>query len=410
MSRTGFFIILLVLYILIEVYIYKAFLQIFENQRWVTVVYWLVTVLTILSMYGMSQFSKPGEMRSPWVNVAFGMAIGIIFYKILFALFLLVQDLSRITYGGARKIVDATQDIPSRRKFLTSSAAFLLGLPLASTLYGLTRGKYDYTVEKTKLPLPFHTKNIDGFKVAQISDIHAGTFDSLEGVEKGIDMIMAQKPDIIVFTGDLVNSHLEEIEPYIHLFKKLYAPHGLYACTGNHDYYARRNHQRKHGGDDAQFMARFRQICGDMGFELLNNTSKTIYYNNTPINIIGIENWGKGPFPKLGDLEKATASIDPAGYNILLSHDPSFWEEKVKSFKIPIHLTLSGHTHGMQFGINYKNFKWSPAQYRYPCWMGHYEEDGRSLYVNRGYGCLAFPGRIGMSPEISLLELSETDA
>jgi len=242
----------------------------------------------------------------------------------------------------------------------------------------------------------------DGFRILHITDIHSGTWDSVQGVEKGIRLIEEQEADMIVFTGDLVNTNKDEINPFIHLFKRLNAPCGKYAILGNHDYYGQPRDRalRKAYYDD--FFSKYKE----MGFDLILNDSREIRKRDDSFQLVGVENWGSGRFfPKKGDLDIATNNIGKDDFTILLSHDPSHWDLKALDHPQHYHLTLSGHTHGMQFGINLPFFKWSPVQYRYKRWMGLYHEAGQYLYVNRGFGILGFPGRVGMSPEVAVIHL-----
>jgi predicted MPP superfamily phosphohydrolase len=322
-----------------------------------------------------------------------------------------LQDISRIIIGlvrfigsfiGFEKAVESSY-IPGRRKFLTLAATGVASVPFFTMIYGLTKGKYKYTIENIKLTFKDLPKSFEGLKIVQISDIHAGSFDSKEQVARGIDMINAQKPDLIVFTGDLVNSNKNEIDPYIDIFARLEAKMGKYAILGNHDYYGMYDLENDTQKDTywKDFMTKYDQ----MGFKLLNNDRQKLSINNESISLVGVENWGAGRwFPKKGDLDKAMPNDN--SFKILLSHDPTHWDEKVIEHEKQVHLTLSGHTHGFQFGINFPGFKWSPAQYRYKHWMGLYEEKDQYLYVNRGFGFLGFPGRVGMWPEIAVLELS----
>jgi len=275
-------------------------------------------------------------------------------------------------------------------------------LPFLAMIYGIIWGKYRYVVEHVTVDYESLPDSFDGLKIVQISDVHSGTWDSLKGVERGIRLIEEQEPDVIVFTGDLVNADKDEIDPFMHLFARLSAPKGKFAVLGNHDYYGqpRDKSQRQAYYDD--FFAKYKK----MGFDLILNDSRIITKGSDEINLIGVENWGSGRyFPKRGDLDLATQKVKNGAFSILLSHDPSHWTLKVQPHTHHFHLTLSGHTHGRQFGINLPFFKWSPVQYRYKQWMGLYEQAGQYLYVNRGFGLLAYPGRVGMSPEVTLITL-----
>jgi predicted MPP superfamily phosphohydrolase len=272
-------------------------------------------------------------------------------------------------------------------------------------------GKYRYRVVNHTLEFDDLPAAFDGFTITQISDIHSGSFDNKKKLEYGIDLINKQESDVILFTGDLVNNQAKEMEPWIESFKKLKAPMGKYSILGNHDYgdYMTWPSQEAKEAN----MQRLYEIHEELGFRLLRNESvklqklalSGVEAAGASIDLLGVENWGKG-FGQYGDLKKTAANLSDQSFKILMSHDPSHFDEEVKKFSQFIHLTLSGHTHGMQFGIEIQGFiKWSPASLRYPKWAGLYEELGRYLYVNRGFGFLAFPGRVGIWPEITVLKL-----
>ncbi len=269
-------------------------------------------------------------------------------------------------------------------------------------IFGIFFGKYRYKVERISLTFNNLPQELSGLKIVQISDVHSGTWDHIDKVAKGLKIIQEQGADLILFTGDLINSHKDEIDPFIDLFADLTAPLGKYAVLGNHDYVGipRRREDRSQYWDE--LLGKF----DTMGFSLLLNENVVIKHRGASFSLIGVENWGDGRFfPKRGDLDVALNGVSSQAFTVLMSHDPSHWDKKVITHPRHIDLTLSGHTHGMQFGVNFKSFKWSPVQYRYKYWIGLYQELGQYLYVNRGLGLLAFPGRVGMWPEISVLTL-----
>ena len=221
---------------------------------------------------------------------------------------------------------------------------------------------------------------------------------------KGIQLLQKQNADLIVFTGDLVNGDKEEIEPFIELFASLSAPLGKYAILGNHDYYGQPRERELRAAYYEDYFSKFQR----MGWDLILNDHRKIEVEGSSIALVGVENWGQGRFfPKRGDLKKALNGVHESDFTILLSHDPTHWDYYVKEDPHHVHLTLSGHTHAMQFGINTSWFKWSPVSLRYKKWMGLYEEFGKYLYINRGFGCLGYPGRVGMYPEITVIELKK---
>ncbi|MEL6257092.1 MAG: metallophosphoesterase [Bacteroidota bacterium] len=292
-----------------------------------------------------------------------------------------------------------------RRKFVTQLGLGIAAVPFFGVMHGVTRGKYAFTVRKVSLKIPELPKAFHGFKLAQISDVHSGSFDNPDKVFKGIELVNEQNADLIAFTGDLVNNKASEIEPWIDAFKVLEAPFGKYSILGNHDYGHYVSWSSKQEEEDN--LKRLIENHAKMGFQLLQNENRILEKDGDKIALLGVENWGKGGFPKYGDLDQALAGAEEMPIKILLSHDPSHWDQKVLEHNQKIHLTLSGHTHGMQFGIEIPGIKWSPVKYRYPRWAGLYEEAEQYLYVNRGFGFLAFPGRVGIWPEVTLIELQQ---
>jgi predicted MPP superfamily phosphohydrolase len=279
-----------------------------------------------------------------------------------------------------------------------------------SFVYGMVKGKYNFKVRRESIVFPHLPSSMDGLKIVQISDAHLGTFGPHEvhELEPAIELIMNEQPDVIFFTGDLVNNLAEEAEPYIELFSRLSAPMGKFSILGNHDYarYVYHDDTELSVQMRAKNMEHFERIHQEMGFDLLRNASRTLEKNGETISLIGIENWGRNFF-QYGDLNKAMTEVDPQSFQILLSHDPTHFEEQVMG-KNNIALTLSGHTHGAQFGVEVPEWgvKWSPSSwFGYKRWGGLYQEGSQYLYVNRGLGCLGFPGRVGIHPEITVIEL-----
>lgn len=416
-ERIGGLLFIGVIYFILDLFTYFGLKPLFEG-RWLRVyqvIYWLGSLFTYYSLYRLLQTLEAGSLfRDTSYNFYLGIFVTVLVSKLVFLAVLTIQDIGRIVVGmisyisefvGSGKLVDGASHTPGRRNFMRLLAAGVASIPLTTMLYGITKGKYRYTVNTVKLSFKDLPKAFDGFKIVQISDIHSGSLDSIEEVSKGVALANAQNPDLVLFTGDLVNSSKSEIIPFIDTFKKLKGNYGQFAVLGNHDYYG----VPRNGGEAAQegywqdFFAKYEQ----MNWQLLNNENVRIEKDGEYLQLLGVENWGAGPwFPKRGDLDRCLVNCKEEDFCVLMSHDPTHWDEKVLPHKKHIHLTLSGHTHGMQFGINLPNFKWSPAQYRYPRWMGLYEEKDQYLYVNRGFGFLAFPGRVGMWPEITVLELT----
>ena len=295
---------------------------------------------------------------------------------------------------------------PQRRKFLSQITLILASIPFGALLYGMYRGKYNYKVLSYELEFDDLPASFDGFKITHISDIHCGSFDNFKKVKYGIDLINKQKSDVIMFTGDLVNNVSKELNQWKDLFSSLHAKHGVYSVLGNHDYgdYMDWNSDLEKTNN----FDNLKKIQNEMGFKLLLNENDTIKKNDEKLIIIGVENWGAGGFKKAGDLNMAIKGVNNKDFKILLSHDPSHWKSKVTSHNFRFPLTLSGHTHGMQFGIDIPGWiKWSPIKWRYPEFAGLYYKAKEYLYVNRGFGYLAYPGRVGMWPEITLITLKK---
>lgn len=399
--------------LLFDLYVYFGLKSVFTENKSLRVyqaIYILTSLFVYFCFYKVSQLMGQGSIfRSTTINYYIGILFTAFVSKFVFAALMFMQDGGRVLYGvfDHFRASDGGQTgfLPSRRRFLTLAAAGIAAIPFTSMLYGITRGKYRYTVNKVKLKFKDLPPAFNGFKIVQISDIHAGGLDSKQDVARGVQMINDENPDVILFTGDLVNSDKDEVNPFIDIFKALKATQGKFSVLGNHDYYGVPRDEREAGKDSAYWESFFEKYK-EMGFELMNNANARIEKDGEHINILGVENWGIARwFPKLGDLDKALGDIKEDEFCVLMSHDPTHWDEKVLPHQKKIHLTLSGHTHGFQFGLNLPGFKWSPAQYSYPRWMGLYEEAEQYLYVNRGFGFLGFPGRVGMWPEITVLEL-----
>lgn len=415
-SRIGFLIFLLIVFIALDIYSYFGMKIVFAPKfsKLFNIFYLATSLLTYFSIFRIMQVytNNPSVVKSETLNLMLGFVFTMFVTKLFFSVILFIQDGGRLLAGGynyIKSMIGTTSDvsesfIPERRKFLTTAGTVLAGIPFFSMLYGITKGKYQYTVQKTVLSFKNLPKAFDGFKIVQISDIHSGSFDSIEKVRTGIDKINELDADIVCVTGDLVNSEKEEIDPYIDIFSEIKAKYGKFATLGNHDYYG--SYDRNDAAAEKEYFEDFFVRFKKMGLDLLNNENRKISIGDASIHIVGVENWGAGHwFPKKGDLGQATKGIRDDNFKLLMSHDPTHWDEKVLNFPMKMDLTLSGHTHGFQFGFQMPGFKWSPAKYRYPKWLGLYQEKDQYLYVNRGFGFLGFPGRVGMWPEITLIEL-----
>jgi predicted MPP superfamily phosphohydrolase len=282
----------------------------------------------------------------------------------------------------------------------------IAALPFSALLYGMVKGKYNFKVLKYNLEFDDLPTSFDGYQITQISDVHSGSFDNREKIEYAINLINKQKSDVLLFTGDMVNNMAEEMLPWKDLFSTLSAKDGKFSVLGNHDYgdYVSWESEEAKSSN----LTDLKNIQKEMGFDLLLNDSRYLQKGEDRIALIGVENWGRGGFKKAGDLKKAVSKIGEDDFKILMSHDPSHWEDQVLKDDYHYHLTLSGHTHGMQFGIEIPGWiKWSPAKWRYKYWAGVYEEMGQMINVNRGFGFLGYPGRVGIWPEITVITLKK---
>lgn len=339
--------------------------------------------------------------------------IGLFLGKLLIAVIMLVGDLFLVLkvvfrflfsfIEGETEMVKESGYSVSRFRFIAQTALILGGLLTSGLTFGMTN-RYRYKVRREKLSLEGLPRAFKGMKIAQISDIHSGSFDDAEAVAAGVEAVMREKPDLILFTGDLVNDLATEIVPYIDVFKKLEAPLGVYSVLGNHDY----GDYVRWPSDDAKKnnLEQLKQHHAALGWKLLLNEHVILEQDQEKIALIGVENWGARAFTKYGNLKRAAFGLEPSLFKILMSHDPSHWDAEVRQDFPDIALTLSGHTHGMQFGIEIPGFRWSPVQYMYKQWAGLYREGYQYLYVNRGYGFIGYQGRLGILPEIAMIELA----
>jgi len=393
---------------LVEIYAFQA-IKTLIKVRWILISYQILSLfILVFLVYSFSKFDRSiGQTKQTMLT----MAVFLIFYvpKLIFTITMLGEDLFRLCAGAINFFVnnDVEKNIfPSRRKFVSQIALGLAAIPFASLIYGIFEGKYNFKVLKQTLYFPDLPESFDGFKFTQISDIHSGSFDNKEKIEYAIDLINKQESDMILFTGDIVNTHAHEMKPWLETFNKMKKyEFGKFSVLGNHDYgeYVTWPNQK---AKDENFAA-IKNLYGEIGFDLILNDHKFIQKGNDRIAIVGVENWGKG-FKQAGDLNKAANNLSKDDFKILMSHDPSHWEYEIKNHPKHFQLTLSGHTHGMQFGIEIPGFfKWSPVQYVYKQWAGLYENLGRYVYVNRGFGFHAYPGRVGIWPEITVIELKK---
>ncbi|MGZ3756696.1 MAG: metallophosphoesterase [Mucilaginibacter sp.] len=365
--------------------------------------------VTVTFIAGIGSFSSARGM-TPFHEWMLSLFLTFFVTKLVFIIILSLGDLGRFLIGIYNLITKSSSSesyFPARRKFISEAAVLVAAFPLTGFLYAMFKGKYDYKVHRQTLYYTDLPDAFDGFTITQLSDIHSGSFDDTKAMQRGIDLAQAQKSDLFVFTGDLVNNAAWEIEQYIPNFSQLKAPYGQFSILGNHDYGDYIQWSTEH--EKAANLDKLKQHHKDLGYRLLLDENVEIEKDGQKISLIGVQNWGKG-FIKIGNLEKALKGVDQKAFKVLLSHDPTHWEEQVRYNPANIHLTLSGHTHGAQFGVEVAGFRWSPVQYRYLDWAGVVNEQNRYLYVNRGFGFLAFSGRLGIWPEITVITLKKKTA
>ena len=400
------------IFLLIDYYVFQGVLVATAklSQPWknsVRIGFWVPTVIAILALCWWA-FGDPYRYSAASRSWVITGLVATYFSKTFAILFLFVDDLGRGVRWLTRLVTkDNVGSLPgeaiTRSDFLSKTALIAASVPFGAMAYGIISGAHDYRVRRVTVKLPNLPRSFDGLKIGQLSDIHSGSFFNKTAVKGGVEMVMKEKPDIIFFTGDLVNNEAAEVREYIDVFNKLKAPLGVFSITGNHDYgdYYSWPDQRTKQKNFKDLMEAHKL----MGYDLLMNEHRSIEINKEKIAVLGIENWGGGRFAKYGKLDQAYAATEEFPVKLLLSHDPSHWDAQVRPLYPDIDLMFSGHTHGFQFGVEIGNFKWSPSQYAYKQWAGLHQEGTQYLYVNRGFGYLGYPGRIGMPPEITILEL-----
>lgn len=397
----------LILFIL-ELYTYQFLKTLIKSKPAVLAMQGLSVLILIYIVYSLTQFDRSvGQTQQTMFTM--GLLLVVYVPKLLITIVLLGEDVYRLFVGTIHFFGNYDKDaafFDSRRKFISQIGLGLAAVPFLSLIYGITIGKYNYKVIKQRIFFPDLPDAFDGFTITQISDVHSGSFDNPEKIQYAIDLVNEQNSDIILFTGDIVNTHAKEMHPWIETFNKIKShPFGKFAVLGNHDYgeYVTWPNEAE---KEANFQA-IKKLYGDIDFKLLLNEHTFIKKGTDQLALIGVENWGHN-FKQAGDLKKASGSLTKQDFKILMSHDPSHWDKVVQHDDKHYHLTLSGHTHGMQFGIEIPGyFKWSLVQYVYTQWAGLYENLGRYVYVNRGFGFHAYPGRVGIMPEITVIELKK---
>lgn len=396
-------------------YFFRSFRSVIKNYNknfklTFTVGYWLITLFTIGFMFFVASYFA-NKIAAPKIYRVYVMGFIFIIFasKVIGSLFILAHDLKSVVVFIKNKlfpkVVPSQPNSISRKDFLKKAGVVAAAIPFGTLLFGMMKSAYDYTIKREKLNINNLPNEFKGLKIVQISDLHVGSFLDDEPLKKAVNLINEQQPDIIFFTGDLVNDITEEALPFMDVLKQISAPLGVFSILGNHDYgdYFYQKDDLEGKQHNLELMKKVHQ---KLGWKLLLNENVVLEKNNERLAILGVENWGAGGrFPKYGDLDLAKNGLLSTDIKLLLSHDPSHWEAKILPEHSDIAATFSGHTHGMQFGIEIPNFKWSPSQYMYNQWAGMYVQNNQTIYVNRGLGFIGYPGRVGILPEITVFEL-----
>ncbi len=401
-----------ILFLAIDYYVFQAVIMVSKNwsEGWKSAFrysFWIPTILSIGALLWWV-FANPYAIGASTRNWIITGVVTVYFSKIVAVLFLFAEDLQRgvryviSLFGNSKPAGLPGESIP-RSEFLSKAALVAAAVPFGAFTYGIISGAHDYRIKRLAIKLPNLPRSFDGISVGHISDIHSGSFYNKTAVKGGVEMLMKEKPDVIFFTGDLVNNKATEVKEYIDVFSKVRAPLGVYSITGNHDYGDYQSWESANA--KAQNFQDLVRAHNELGFDLLLNEHRWLEVNGDKIAIIGNENWGAGRFSKYGQLDKAYAGAADAPVKLLLSHDPSHWDAQVRKEYKDIDVMFAGHTHGFQFGVELGDFKWSPSQYIYKQWAGLYKEANQYLYVNRGFGFIGYPGRVGIPPELTIMTL-----
>ncbi len=414
MRNTGILWIIALIMAVMDIYVFQVVRMLAQSASpkariIVFSVYWLISAFALLLMI-ILPYVNYSNWPKPIRTYLFAIMIGLFFSKLFASMFFLIDDIRRgMMWIVGKLFSNPSVDISESAEGITRSAFMSwLGIAVGGSLFGTLiygfSNKYNYQVKRVKLAYDNLPAGFKGLKIVHISDIHSGSFNDKNAVEKGVQKILNEKPDLVLFTGDLVNDKATEMETFMEVFKKIKAPMGVYSTLGNHDY-----------GDYVQWdskeakaanLLQLKGVHAALGWNLMMNENKILERNGDKIALLGIENWGaKGRFPKYGKMDRAYPGTEKIPFKILMSHDPSHWDAQVRTVYPDIDLMLAGHTHGMQFGIELPGFRWSPVQLMYKQWAGLYEEAKQKLYVNRGYGFIGYPGRVGILPEITVIEL-----
>jgi len=402
-----------IVFLLIEIYAFQAF-KTLSKSYWIIKSYTIINVIVFVNFFFRLfniyfQDLDYSDIFYNYLSVPFALLFTLLCFKLIIISFLFFEDIIRIAESTFKFFFSSSSDsfLTQRREFLSKLAILIASVPIPFVIHGIFKGRYNYRVFNYELEFDDLPDDFDGYQLTHISDIHSGSLNNRNNVEYAIDLINKQNSDLILFTGDIVNNKSNELIEWKTLFSKLKAKDGKYSVLGNHDY-----------GDYVQWSSKNEKklnfqmlldIQKEMGFNLLLNENTKINKNNSSISLVGVENWGKGRFKKKGDIDKACLGLVNSDFKIVMSHDPSHWDKVLIDHKTHFHLTLSGHTHGMQFGIEIPGWiKWSPVKWAYKYWAGIYNKKNQFINVNRGFGVLGFPGRIGVYPEISVIKLKKS--
>lgn len=402
-----------VFFILVDLYVFQAVKSSISGfsagwRKTINILFWGITTLSIIGLIYVNNFENVSRDLRRYVVVVVSI---LYFSKIFGVLTLLIDDIFRAGSWVFYKIFPDMKPEPStkggitRTEFISKASLIAVAVPMATFSFGIASGAHNYRLRRRTIHLPNLPKEFDGITIGQLSDIHSGSFFSRKGVKKGIDLLKSENPDVIFFTGDLVNDVASEVRDYKDLFAKVKAPLGVYSTLGNHDYGDYRSWTSVEKKKDN--LAALIQSHKEMGWDILLNENRTLKVDGEEIAIIGVENWGAGRFSKYGDLEKAYKGAEDKPVKLLLSHDPSHWDAQIRPEFRDIDVTFAGHTHGFQFGVEIGDFRWSPSKYIYRQWADLHQEGNQYLYVNRGFGFIGYPGRIGILPEVTIIELKK---
>lgn len=410
----GTFIVIIIM-ILLDIYVFMAIRSVSHpaSSRLRTIIfsiYWIIAIFCIAGFL-IFIFTGPEFLPRKVRTYLFASILAFVFSQIIASVFLLVDDLRRAIQWAAEKAFFRNTEVAQMTGGGISRSVFLswLGLAAGSTLFGsLIYGfsnKYNYRVKRVKIAFDNLPPGFKGMKIVHFSDVHSGSFMNKRAVEHGVEKIIEQNADLVIFSGDLVNDRATEMKNYMDVFNKIKAPMGVFSTFGNHDYgdYVRWPYQ---GVSKEQNLLNLAKIHQELGWRLMMDEHVELERNGDKMALIGVQNWSaKARFPKYGNMKKAYAGAEKYPFKILISHDPSHWDAQVRPEYSDVDLTLSGHTHGMQFGVEIPGFKWSPVQYIYKEWDGLYQEGKQKLYVNPGFGFIGYPGRVGILAEITVIEL-----